>query len=71
MTDNDAETVIYDNTSLSENMTELTRVKPKQGRVVIFNGKYYHTAEQPKKNIRCVVNMDVSITKDMIENLQI
>ena len=35
------------------------KVTPKQGRVVLFNGKLYHTAEQPNHNIRCVVNYDL------------
>ena len=35
------------------------KVTPKQGRVVLFNGKLYHTAEQPNNNIRCVVNYDL------------
>ena len=34
-------------------------IKPKQGRVVVFNGKYWHTAEQPKKNKRCIINYDI------------
>ena len=35
------------------------RVTPKQGRAVIFDGKYYHTAEQPKDNLRCIINFNV------------
>ena len=35
------------------------RITPKQGRVVLFDGSYYHTAEQPLNNIRCVVNYDL------------
>ena len=27
--------------------------------MVIFDGTLYHTAEQPKDNIRCVVNYDL------------
>jgi hypothetical protein len=37
----------------------LARVTPKKGRAVIFDGAYYHTAEQPKSNIRCVINFDI------------
>ena len=37
----------------------LHRVTPKQGRAVIFDGAYYHTAEQPKDNIRCVINFNI------------
>lgn len=35
------------------------RVTPKQGRAVIFNGKYYHTAEQPKDHLRCIINFNL------------
>ena len=38
----------------------LHRITPKQGRVVIFNGKYYHTAEQPINNMRCVINFNLT-----------
>lgn len=38
---------------------ELYRVMPKQGRVLIFNGAYYHTAEQPRgSNMRCIINFN-------------
>lgn len=35
----------------------IARVTPKQGSALIFNGKYYHTAEQPKYNARCCINL--------------
>jgi len=35
------------------------RVTPKQGRVVIFNGLHWHTAEQPKDNVRCIINYNL------------
>ena len=37
----------------------LKRVTPKQGRAVLFDGRYYHTAEQPKNGMRCVINLNV------------
>ena len=40
-------------------LKEKQRVKPKQGRVVIFDGAFWHTATQPSKGIRCVINTDV------------
>ena len=65
--DSDGETVIYDYKSKNENdipyfddIKELKRVKPKQGRVVIFDGMYWHTAEQPKKDVRCILNFNIS-----------
>jgi hypothetical protein len=44
---------------LPQDYTEMARVTPKQGRAVLFNGRIYHTAEQPVNNLRCVVNMNV------------
>ena len=35
------------------------RVTPKKGRLVIFDGSILHTAEQPKKDIRCIINFDL------------
>ena len=43
----------------SDRYTVQKRITPKQGRVVLFDGSYYHTAEQPLNNIRCVVNYDL------------
>jgi hypothetical protein len=37
----------------------LHRITPKKGRAVIFNGKYYHTAEQPTNGMRCVINFNL------------
>lgn len=34
-------------------------VCPKQGRLVIFDGKYEHTAIQPSKNKRCILNYNL------------
>ena len=36
-----------------------TKVTPKQGRAVLFDGSIYHTAEQPKNGMRCVINVNV------------
>jgi len=63
--DSDGDTIIVDkkfngqkeNVTLSENNI-IARVTPKQGRIVIFNGAYYHTAEQPRHNMRCVINFN-------------
>ena len=35
------------------------KITPKQGRVVLFDGLLYHTAEQPNEDIRCIVNYDL------------
>ena len=56
--DSDGDTIIYNEQEKSESYTIQKRITPKQGRVVLFDGSYYHTAEQPLNNIRCVVNYD-------------
>jgi len=35
------------------------QVNPKKGRLLVFDGSYWHTAYQPKENIRCVININV------------
>jgi hypothetical protein len=67
--DSDGDTVIFENMYSKEKpkrkppllrkLKEKIRVTPKQGRVVIFDGFYWHTATQPSKNVRCVINTDV------------
>lgn len=42
-----------------EDHQEAHRITPKQGRVVLFDGSYYHTAEQPFSNVRCIINIDL------------
>ena len=37
----------------------LAKITPKQGRAVIFDGAYYHTAEQPTTGMRCIINFDI------------
>ena len=65
--DSDGDTVIYDYKSKNkkdipyfENIKNLKRIKPKQGRVVVFDGLYWHTAEQPTKDVRCIINCNIS-----------
>ena len=57
--DSDGDTIIYNEQEKSDSYTVQKRITPKQGRVVLFDGSYYHTAEQPLNNIRCVVNYDL------------
>ena len=57
--DSDGDTVIYNERTKSNTYTEKQRVTPKQGRVVIFEGGQYHTAEQPTKGTRCIVNYNL------------
>lgn len=37
----------------------ITRITPKKNRLVIFDGRYYHTAYQPRHGLRCVVNFNL------------
>ena len=67
VTDSDGDTVIYNYKSKNENdipyaedVKELKRVTPKQGRVVVFDGLHWHTAEQPTKDVRCIINFNIN-----------
>ena len=64
--DSDGDTIIYNEQKKSDNYTVQKRITPKQGRVVLFDGNFYHTAEQPTDNVRCVVNYDLT-SKFMFE----
>ena len=58
--DSDGDTIIYNEKTISEKgFTVQKKVTPKQGRVVLFDGALYHTAQQPNHSIRCVVNYDL------------
>ena len=57
--DSDGDTVIYNEREESKTYTVKQRVTPKQGRIVIFDGGLYHTAEQPLNNTRCIVNYNI------------
>ena len=57
--DSDGDTIIYNERVPSDQYTIKKRVSPKQGRVVLFDGGLYHTAEQPLNNNRCIVNYDL------------
>ena len=57
--DSDGDTIIYNERKESESYTIQQRVTPKQGRIVIFDGGLYHTAEQPLNNTRCIINYNI------------
>tara|TARA_B100000287_G_scaffold302069_1_gene285192 strand:- start:2311 stop:2898 length:588 start_codon:yes stop_codon:yes gene_type:complete len=57
----DGDTIIYNERTESLTYTEKQRVTPKQGRVVIFDGGQYHTAEQPSNGTRCIVNYNLGL----------
>lgn len=58
--DSDGDTIIYNEKTKSGNYTIKKRVTPKQGRVVMFDGGLFHTAEQPINSSRCIVNYNVN-----------
>ena len=62
--DSDGDTVIYNERTESLTYTEKQRVTPKQGRVVIFDGRQYHTAQQPSNGTRCIVNYNLGYYYD-------
>ena len=62
--DSDGDTIIYNERTESLTYTEKQRVSPKQGRVVIFEGGQYHTAAQPTKGTRCIVNYNLDYYDD-------
>ena len=64
--DSDGDTIIYNNhyekdkeKPLENNLEIKKTVTPKKGRVVIFDGWFWHTAQQPSNDIRCVINYNV------------
>ena len=57
--DSDGDTIIYNEREEKNSYTIKRKVTPKQGRVVLFDGLLMHTAEQPKNNIRCIVNYNL------------
>ena len=57
--DSDGDTIIYNEREELETYTIKQKVTPKQGRMVLFDGSLYHTAEQPLNNVRCVVNYNL------------
>jgi len=64
--DSDGETIIYDYNSknindvpLFENIKIIKKVKPKQGRLIVFDGFTWHSSSQPRNNVRTVINFDL------------
>lgn len=55
--DSDGDTILYNETELSKEYTSQARIEPKANRLLIFNGKYYHTGSSPShhKN-RIIIN---------------
>ena len=58
--DSDGDTVIFNQRTESNIYTVKQKVTPKQGRVVIFDGGLYHTAQQAINSVRCIVNYNLA-----------
>ena len=56
----DGDTVIYNERTKGNTYTVKQKVTPKQGRVVIFDGGLYHTAQQALRKHRCIVNYNLA-----------
>tara|TARA_R110000803_G_C11823827_1_gene302310 strand:- start:60 stop:632 length:573 start_codon:yes stop_codon:yes gene_type:complete len=54
VTDSDGDTILFE----SDAKTELTRITPKKGRVVFFDGSIPHCSTKPSKSTRVIVNFD-------------
>ena len=52
--DADGDTVLFED----DKKTEIKRVTPKKGRVVLFNGSIPHCSSRPAVNTRAIVNID-------------
>lgn len=62
----DGDTILYDNTryntKLGDNKVELvenTRIRPRKGSIVVFDGARYHRSSQPTETHRCIINFDL------------
>ena len=66
--DTDGDTVIFDKTYNGKvymneaNVKILKRINPKRGRLLMFDGKYYHSGNAPTSYVkRTVINFDVKL----------
>ena len=67
--DSDGDTILYDKTfddipftlhpDKYYDMNITHRVTPKKGRVLIFDGTYYHAPSSPSKSMRCIITLDL------------
>ena len=68
--DSDGDTILYDKTIedipysvqypdeyCDMNITH--NVTPKKGRVLVFDGRYYHSPSSPTKSMRCIITLDL------------
>tara|TARA_Y100000356_G_scaffold65078_1_gene53326 strand:+ start:171 stop:743 length:573 start_codon:yes stop_codon:yes gene_type:complete len=64
--DADGDTILYNYRSKNikdipnyEDIKIIKKVKPKQGRVLVFDGMTWHSSTQPTKGPRCIINFDM------------
>jgi len=66
----DGDTVIYNETINNipfldmptlDMLTIKEKINPKKGRIVIFNGKHYHSSSSPSIKTRCTINYNIYI----------
>ena len=68
--DSDGDTILYDKTindipfsvQYPDEYCDLNithRVTPKKGRVLVFDGIYYHAPSSPTKSMRCIITLDL------------
>ena len=58
----DGDTIVYNETSPAATYTELTRSKPKKGKIFVFNGSHYHQSNRPKLTSgRCVITFNFTV----------
>ena len=77
--DSDGDTIIYnektkfDNCKVDDEMkfSIKKKVSPKQGRVVLFDGRHWHTAQQPNHNLRCIVNYNLRDLSKVVPGVRI
>lgn len=60
--DSDGDTIIFNESESSKELTIKERIAPKKGRMVLFNGDLLHASSNPIKNdLRCVVNINFTV----------
>jgi len=68
--DSDGDTILYDKTfydipsdidnpELKYDLKITHKISPKRGRVLFFDGKFFHAASTPTKNIRSIITVDL------------
>jgi len=67
--DADGETILFDKTinDIEDDMyldekhefNVVNKIMPKQGRILLFDGRTYHSASSPTTGIRCIITLDL------------